>query len=218
MKLADLPHVVPVFPLAAPLLLPGTVVPFYAAEPQYHRLLEDALAEKGYVGIIQPVQAEAEIGQPGEAGAPLFSVGCLGHIGEFREEDPGSFLVLAGGLIRFRVLEEMPSDRGYRLAVVDYSEFEGDLAQAEALEFPALKDLVRKRIESNQSVLDLSIMEGMAGTEIVTAIAHAINFSSAERQVLMETPNLPALEQVLLQLMAGPGGVPSFDLQLSAPS
>ena len=58
-----------------------------------------------------------------------------------------------------------------------------------------LRDLVRKRIEANQSDLDLSIMENMAGTEIVTAIAHAIPLSPAERQVLMETPSLRELER-----------------------
>jgi hypothetical protein len=66
--------------------------------------------------------------------------------------------------------------------------------------------------------MDLSIMENMAGTEIVTAIAHAIPLSPAERQVLMETPSLRELETVLLSLMTGPGGLPSFDFPISQTS
>lgn len=58
----------------------------------------------------------------------------------------------------------------------------------------------------------------MAGTEIVTAIAHAIALSPAERQVLMETPSLSELEGVLLGFMTGPTGLPGFHLQLSTPS
>jgi len=107
----------------------------------------------------------------------------------------------------------------YRRVVVDYGEFVDDPEAVDSeLEFPVLKDLVRQRIEANESDLDLSIMDRMAGTEIVTAIAHAIPLSSAERQVLMETPSLRELEGVLLQLMAGPGGLPSFDLPMLPPS
>ena len=123
--------------------------------------------------------------------------------------------MLAGGVIRFRVIGEAPCDRGYRRVVVSYGEFLDDPDQVEdELEFPVLRDLVRQRVEANDSDMDLSIMENMAGTEIVTAIAHAIPLSPAERQVLMETPSLRELESVLLSLMTGPGGLPSFDFPI----
>ncbi|HSG39227.1 MAG TPA: hypothetical protein VLE27_06285, partial [Thermoanaerobaculia bacterium] len=140
-------------------------------------------------------------------------------IGECHETEEDQYLALVGGVIRFRILGEEACDRGYRRVLVDYDEFLEDPDQVETeLEFPVLRDLVRKRIEANQSDLDLSIMENMAGTEIVTAIAHAIPLSPAERQVLMETPSLRELETVLLQLMMGPGGLPSFDFPLPPPS
>ena len=59
---------------------------------------------------------------------------------------------------------------------------------------------------------------GGAGV-VVTALAHAMPFSPAERQVLMETPDLRELEGVLLQLMAtGPGGTLGFDMPPLWPS
>ncbi|HKV07387.1 MAG TPA: LON peptidase substrate-binding domain-containing protein [Thermoanaerobaculia bacterium] len=214
MKIQDLPMVVPVFPLEAPLLLPGTVVPFRALEPRYLSLVEDALAGDGYIGILQPMEEGMDAGDPA-----LYTVGCLGKIGECYEDEPGELLVLAAGLIRFRVLQEVPGERGYRQAIVDYAEFLGDVAEVEEeLEFSTLREMVRQRIETNRSEFDLSIMDGMAGTEIVTAIAHAISLSSAERQMLMETSHLSELEEVLLQLMMGVGGVPSFDVSSSMPS
>lgn len=213
MKIQDLPMVVPVFPLEAPLLLPGTVVPFRASEPRYLRLVEDAMASDGYIGILQPVE-EGMTGDPA-----LYAVGCLGKIGECYEDEPGELLVLVSGLIRFRVLQEVPGERGYRQAIVDYAEFLGDVAEVEEeLEFSTLREMIRQRIETNRAQFDLSIMDGMIGTEIVTAIAHAISLSPAERQVLMETSHLYELEEVLLQLMTGLGGVPSFDVCSSLPS
>lgn len=206
--------VVPVFPLEAPLLLPGTVVPFRASDPRYLALVEDAMASDGYIGILQPMEEGMDASDPA-----LYTVGCLGKIGECYEDEPGELLVLVSGLIRFRVLQEIPGERGYRQAIVDYAEFLGDVAEVEEeLKFSTLREMIRQRIETNRAQFDLSIMDGMIGTEIVTAIAHAISLSSAERQVLMETSHLYELEEVLLQLMTGVGGVPSFDICSSMPS
>lgn len=213
MKPDEYPSILPLFPLEQPLLLPGTVVPFISADDGQRNLVEDALEEGGYVAIVQPLE-DGRLGR-----ADIYSVGCLGYIGECHETEEEEYLALVGGVIRFRIVGEEPCDRGYRRVVVDYEEFLDDPDQVETeLEFPVLRDLIRKRIEANQSDLDLSIMESMAGTEIVTAIAHAIPLSPAERQVLMETPSLRELETVLLQLMTGPGGLPSFDFPLTMPS
>jgi uncharacterized protein len=211
MKIQDLPSIVPVFPLEAPLLLPGTVVPFVASEPRYVQLVEDALAADGYVGILQPMEADGRPGRP-DADPALYTVGCLGRIGETSEDDEGELLVLAAGVVRFRIVRVLPGEHGYLQALVDYSEFLNDIDElASDLQFSMLRELVRQRIETHHTEFDLSIMESMAGTEIVTAIAHALPLSSAERQVLMETSHLRELESVLLLLMAGPGGLPSFD-------
>jgi len=216
-----LPTVLPLFPLEQPLLLPGTVVPFAAEEEGERNLVDDAMAEEGFVAIVQPIDADSPAARAGARhdGPPIYAVGCLGHIGECHETEEDRYLVLAGGVIRFRVVGEAPCDRGYRRVVVDYGEFLEDPEQVESeLQFPVLRDLVRQRVESNDSDMDLTIMENMAGTEIVTAIAHAIPLSPAERQVLMETPSLRELESVLLGLMTGPAGLPSFDFPVSRPS
>jgi hypothetical protein len=227
-KPEELPTVLPLFPLEQPLLLPGTVVPFAAAGSGERNLVDDAMADEGYVAIIQPIDDDSPAARSARSarresltpdGQPVYAVGCLGHIGECHETEEDHYLVLAGGVIRFRVVGEAPCDRGYRRVVVDYGEFRDDPEELEAeLAFPLLRDLVRQRVEANDSDMDLTIMEGVAGTEIVTAIAHAIPLSPAERQVLMETPSLRELEEVLLGLMTGPAGLPSFDFPSSRPS
>jgi Lon protease-like protein len=167
------------------------------------------------VGVVQPLTAgiDDEIGDGSEPDAPLFSVGCLGILGEVGEDEEDEEPVgLVWGAVRFRVVEELPPILGYRRVRVDYSEFRDDLDRLRAgLEFPALKAIVRQRIEDREAELDKEITDRMMGTEIVTALAHAIAFSAAERQVLMETPSLHDLETVLLGLMEGPGGYLRFD-------
>src|SRR5262249_52792999 len=74
---ADLPAVIPVFPLPGALLLPRGQVPLNIFEPRYLAMIDDAL-RSGYrlVGMIQPDTAHA--------GAPdrpaLYRVGCVGRI------------------------------------------------------------------------------------------------------------------------------------------
>jgi hypothetical protein len=216
-KPEEMPTVLPLFPLDQPLLLPGTVVPFAAETAGDRNLVDDAIAADRYVGIVQPLEAEAPAARSQE-GQAIYSVGCVGYIGECHETDVDRYLVLAGGLIRFRIVGEEPCDRGYRRVKVDYGEFLDDPETVDKdLEFPRLRDLIRKRVEANESDLDLSIMDNMAGTEIVTAIAHAIPLSPAERQVLMEAPDLRELEEILLSFMTGPTGLPSFDFPLWRP-
>lgn len=213
MDASSLPRVVPVLPLEEPLLLPGTVVPFQARDLWACHLVEEALRNgDGYIGFLQPMEGGRILGVSRDGEPPLYSVGCLGRIGDCREEEPGELLVLAEGIIRFRVTEELPGENGYRRMGVDYREFLDDLFRKdEELDFPELRAVVRQRLESNEAPLDLAIMDRMAGTEIVTALAHAIAFSSAERQILLETRDLRELQDVLLLLMAGPGGAPRFD-------
>ena len=195
MKPENLPLVVPILPLEEPLLLPGTVVPFDAEEEWLQSLSGDVLAGEGFVGVIQC-----------EEDAGLFTVGCLGRLEMGRAENPDEFLV--GGVIRFRVVEWLEPVNGYPRARIDWMEFLDDLQELEdGLPFTDLRKIVRQRVETHHPDFDLSVMERMAGTEIATALAHALPFSAAERQALMEAPTLREIEEVLLQLMAGPGPI-----------
>lgn len=201
MKPDNLPLVVAILPLEEPLLLPGTVVPFDADEEWLLSLSEEVLGGEGYVGVIQVMEPE-----PGmdDEDAALFTVGCLGRMEVGRPENPDEYLV--GGLIRFRVVEWLEPANGYPRAKIDWMEFLDDLQEIETgLPFSALRQIVRERVETHHPDFDFSVMEHMAGTEIATALAHALPFSAAERQAIMEAPSLRDIEELLLQLMSGPG-------------
>lgn len=205
MRPDNLPLVVAILPLEEPLLLPGTVVPFDADEEWLQSLSMDVLGGEGYVGVIQVM--EPEPGMDDEDDAALFTVGCLGRMEVGRPENPDEYLV--GGLIRFRVVEWLEPVNGYPRARIDWMEFLDDLEEIEVgLPFSALREIVRQRVETHHPDFDFSVMERMAGTEIATALAHALPFSAAERQALMEAPSLRDIEEVLLQLMSGPGPIP----------
>jgi len=208
MNADNLPLVVAILPLQEPLLLPGTVVPFDADEEWLQTLSWDVLGGEGYVGVVQVM--EPDPGMQDDDDVSMFTVGCLGRLEVGRPENPDEFLV--GGLIRFRVVEWLEPVNGYPRARIDWMEFLDDLNEIESgLPFSALREVVRQRVETHHPEFDFSFMERMAGTEIATALAHALPFSAAERQALMEAPSLRDIEELLLQLMSGPGPI-AFDM------
>ena len=70
MKTADLPQVIPVFPLDGALLLPNGMLPLNIFEPRYLNMIDDVMAGDRLIGMIQPSDTQANAPSPA-----LFSVG-----------------------------------------------------------------------------------------------------------------------------------------------
>ena len=62
-------------------------------------------------------------------------MGCLGKITSFRETEDGRFLIELKGLIRFKTVKEINSNKTYREFEVDFDNFEDDLKKKEELKF-----------------------------------------------------------------------------------
>ncbi len=118
-----LPGIIPVFPLPGALLLPHGKLPLNIFEQRYVAMVEDALAGRRMVGMIQPDPQRPA----GETGPGLFSVGCLGRLSSFSETGDGRFLISLTGLIRFTIKSELDMQRGYRRVSADYSRFLPDM-------------------------------------------------------------------------------------------
>jgi len=50
----ELPGMIPIFPLAGVLLLPGGNLPLNVFESRYIEMTEDAMSSNGIIGIVQP--------------------------------------------------------------------------------------------------------------------------------------------------------------------
>ncbi len=115
---ADIPETVPVFPLKGALLLPGGQLPLNIFEPRYLAMIENALAGKRIIGMIQPKidgDDDETIDELDESIRPqLSNVGCLGRITTFAETGDGRLLITLQGICRFRVREEVNCRQPYR--------------------------------------------------------------------------------------------------------
>ena len=59
-KAADLPQVIPVFPLPGAILLPRGQLPLNVFEPRYLQMLEDVMSTARVLCIVQPEASEEE--------------------------------------------------------------------------------------------------------------------------------------------------------------
>ena len=122
MKKEDLPNKIPVFPLSNFIIFPKTTVPLNIFEPRYIDMINDSMKSNKLIGMIQPKTSNIRQIKP-----ELHDVGCLGKITSFRETEDGRFLIEVKGLIRFRKITELSTEKKYRVLEVNFKDFYQDL-------------------------------------------------------------------------------------------
>src|ERR1700722_7653413 len=120
-RAADLPAIIPVFPLDAALLLPHGELPLNIFEPRYLNMVDDALAGERLIGMVQTRAGLSPFGPN------LARVGCLGRLTAFSETVGERYLIPLTGLCRFPIAEELATQTPYRQVRADYAAFAGDL-------------------------------------------------------------------------------------------
>jgi uncharacterized protein len=206
--LEPLPAAVPVFPLTGAVLFPRGVLPLNIFEPRYVAMVRDAMAATGAAGrIIGMVQPRLSGDPP-----PLYSVGCLGRITDYRETDDGRILIALVGVSRFRIGAELERDTLYRQVMTDYHGFADDRDDPEALDATSrasLEEALRPYLDSRGLAADWEAVQSADDEALVTALSGALPFDPPEKQALLEAATLAERAQTLAALMsfaAGPGG------------
>src|SRR5262249_60032489 len=96
---ADLPTVIPVFPLPGALLLPHSRLPLNIFEPRYLAMIDSAMDTYRLIGMVQTRDPAADLnGAP-----PLADVGCVGRIVDYRETDHRRFQINLLGIAPFQI-------------------------------------------------------------------------------------------------------------------
>jgi Lon protease-like protein len=195
-----LPDIIPVFPLSGGLLLPRGHMPLNVFEPRYLAMVDAALAGDRIIGMIQP-EEEGDDDSADQA-PPLRSVGCAGRITAFSETDDGRYLITLTGLARFRVLEEISTNTPYRMCRVTAEPFAADFAvRGEAeVDRDTLLDAFRAYLEANDLEADWDSVDNASNESLVNAIAMIAPYGPAEKQALLEAPDLKTRAETLVAL------------------
>ena len=106
------PTILPLFPIAGCILLPGEILPLNIFEPRYLNMIDDAMNGDRLIGMVQAMP-----GGP-KHHPEIAAVGTLGEIVSHTETDDGRYLITLRGISRFEVVAEPPLELPYRTAQV----------------------------------------------------------------------------------------------------
>lgn len=202
----DLPDVIPIFPLAGVLLLPGGTLPLNIFERRYLNMTADCLkTDHRLIGMIQPTgEDDAETAaRPGRTGPRLYPLGCAGRLVSFAETPDGRYLINLAGVARFRIAEELPLERGYRRIRPDFSPYEADLDPAApmGLDRDRLTGVLGQYFTAQNIQPNWETIEKMGDRDLVTFLAMGCPFDPSEKQALLEAKGPDECGEVLLALL-----------------
>ena len=190
-----LPKKISIFPLRGAVFFPKTNLPLNIFEDRYLKMVEDALKNDGHIGMIQSKKL----------GGDVFRVGCLGKIDKHEKTPDGRILINLKGLTRFSISNEIENNKKYREFNVNYEEFKGDMMFGEN---EIKKDLLKKLTEDstkffNQQGMLINWQEfsRLKNFQQIFTLAMISPFSVAEKQKLLECPNLNEVAKVLHEMI-----------------
>ena len=200
MNKENLPNKILVFPLSNFIIFPKTTVPLNIFEPRYIDMINDSMKSNKLIGMIQPKNSKNKQSVP-----ELHEVGCLGKITSFRETEDGRFLIELKGLIRFKKIKEIITDKKYRVLEVDFKNFYQDLEnQKKEIKFSDLelifKDL-KSLFEKRGFIINWKALESRSLDETINALAMASPFSLEEKQILLEAENLDIRKNKISEIL-----------------
>jgi uncharacterized protein len=200
MKAADLPDMIPVFPLPGALLLPRARLPLHLFEPRYLQMLDDTLKTKHrLIGMIQPREMPA-----GSTEKRLHAIGCAGRLTGFSETEDGRYMITLSGISRFRVKEEVQGFTPYRRCNVEWSAFGRDMGPTEddkGFDREAFLKLLGRYFTAMEMSTDWGSLNEAEPELLINSLSMLCPFDPEDKQALLEAPSLTTRRETLVTLL-----------------
>lgn len=198
LRFDELPRTIPVFPLTGVLLLPRGRLPLNIFEPRYLKMVKDARAGAGLIGMIQPVKADTDMDDRPE----IYRVGCLGAIAEYSETKDGRLHISLAGVCRFDIVDEMPARKLYREVLASYAPYRADFEVASGgFDRKRLARAMEGFFKLRNLKVDWSAVAKAPDDALVSALAMMCPFAPSEKQALLEAPSLGERAEIVTTLM-----------------
>jgi uncharacterized protein len=195
--IAELPDVLPIFPLGGALLLPRAELPLNIFEDRYLQMFDAAVSSHRMIGMIQP-QADSDDKKP-----QLLRIGCAGRITSYSETSDNRLLIGLTGICRFEMISEKRVKTPWRQCHVNYDGFAADLVtenQSRTVNRSALVTAFRQYLESNNMTANWDEVEKVSTENLVNTLSQMAPYPAAEKQALLEAPDLKTRADMLIAL------------------
>ena len=198
MIISELPEKISIFPLSNAIFFPRTILPLNIFEKRYLQLVSDSMHENRLFGMAQPrVKTKKN--------PEIYNVGCLGKIVSFNETEDKRFIIGLSGIIRFKVLEELKTDKLYRIFRVDYSDFTNDLKISESdqknFDKNALLEKIQVLFNRTNYYVSLDEFKKLNFDQLLSTICMVSPFSIEEKQKLMEAIKIEEKFKILDEII-----------------
>jgi len=198
--IADLPPVLPVFPLSGALLLPRTQLPLNIFEQRYLDMVDAALSGNRLIGMVQPASETASY----DTDSPvLASVGCVGRLTSFQETGDGRYLITLQGVTRFALGKELGPYSAYREVECDFAPFATDLTCGdgeEDVDRNGLLKTLRDYLDANNLEADWQSVSEAETEVLVNALCMMCPYGPQEKQALLEARDLKTRAETLIAI------------------
>ena len=182
----------PIFPLPGALLYPGLQLPLHVFEPRYRAMVSDSLVRDRHIGMIQPQRAEE--------GAPLFTIGCLGKIGDVEAMEDGRYNIVLQGVSRFRILHDLEVKTPFRQVEAELlAERDGQVLAP--IERASFEREARRFADAQGYSVDWDEVSRLDDVTLINGVSQIAPFDAAAKQALLEADGVSQRCELLVQLM-----------------
>ncbi|MGE4351971.1 MAG: LON peptidase substrate-binding domain-containing protein [Bdellovibrionales bacterium] len=190
------PETVPLFTTSGAILLPHTTQSVNIYEEPYLHMIDEALGNGRYVGVIQPLIGTDEH-------APLYHVGTLSKIISFAETGDGRYLLNLQGMCRFELLDSTLTAKNYRVGTIDASGYQDDLQLHHDLSFDREKliKVLAGYFKGQGITADWGVIHNAASEELISSLAIICPLEPNEKQALLEAADFATRVELLITLL-----------------
>ena len=182
--MADLPEIIPIFPLPNFVLFPGVKVPLHIFEPRYREMVSEVAMDHGIIGMMM---LKGNWERDYYANPDVYQVGCAGKISALVQLPDGKFNLMLDGMSEFRVLREN-HDRAFRQAQVQWCPPPTKKLDLDAMAMEHLHEQLVNFLGNSAQEVWSSLVEqrGLRGMELINCICFHLDVSPIEKQTLLE--------------------------------
>ncbi len=182
--MADLPAIIPLFPLPNLVLFPGIRVPLHIFEPRYRQMIADVAEGDRIIGMML---LKGDWERDYHAFPDIYDIGCGGRIGGLIRLDDGRYNLLLDGISEFRVRREI-RDRAYRQAEVEWCSVAREALECDAETMDGLRELLFQYLGDPAREAWKTLVEdrGLRGAELINFLCFHLDVAPIEKQTMLE--------------------------------
>jgi len=181
---AELPRIIPLFPLPNLVLFPGIKLPLRIFEPRYRDMIAEVAASDGIIGMIL---LKGEWRDDYHAFPDVFEVGCAGRVGDLIRKPNGEYTLVLDGISEFRVRREIRA-RSYRQAEVEWCPVPRAALECDAETLEGLREVLFNYFGTPAQEAWRALVEqrGLRGPELINFLCFHLDVSPLGKQTMLE--------------------------------